>query len=103
MSKKDMIAEILSDAGDMYAGYAPKEVAADWIDHGFAPAEVEAWVGIGCWDAATADIWRSNGLSPEQVLSAEEDAQADGDYYEDLIYAACNNDIDKMSFIAAAE
>lgn len=101
----DAIAKVLLSHGEMFHGGRAKEIARDWDGYDFTSAGVDGWCRVGVWDAATAEEFYDDGMSPTSVKeTAERMVEADGaDAYTSgcPIYAACNGDLDPAAIIAA--
>lgn len=101
--------ETLHYYGEWATGNGVDDTAQEWLDCGFDADTADAWLGIGVWDAATAETFRDAGKSPEQIAAAAEslveglddptDEYTDGD----PIYSACNGDTDPQEIIDACE
>lgn len=97
------IAEVLIGHGERFAGDDVEGESQHWIDHDFDASEVADWCDIGCWNPATAAVWRDDGLTPAIVTTAAEALLASlpeecdpADVYTDgcPIYSCCNDDTD---------
>jgi hypothetical protein len=113
-SVRSMVA-VLESYGPRFIGNDVAEMAQDWIDYGFSPAEADSWCEIGVWNPATAAAFRDAGLSPDEVrfaaerlIEAERTEWTDENWgYSrytdgDPIYAACNYDISPDVIVEAA-
>ena len=111
---KTMVA-VLNSHGPRFSGNHVEDMAQEWLDYDFTPAEADSWCEIGVWDAATAAEFRDAGLSPaeaaaaaERLIEAEKAEWTDESWgfsrYTDgcPIYAACNHDISPDVIIEAA-
>jgi hypothetical protein len=94
---------VLDPYGDRMAGGDVEATAHEWRDHSFTADEVDEWCEIGCWNPATAAVWRESGLTPEIVATAAEvlllslpEGSDPRDSYTDgcPIYSCCNHDTD---------
>lgn len=96
------IVRVLQSHGDRFTGRRVGETATEWHDAGITDAsDVDAWCGIGVWDAATASAFISADLSPDDVSQAAKSIE--DRTFGDPIYAACNGDTSVDVIIAEAK
>ena len=86
--------KMLEGYGPRFIGHIPTDTAHDWIDHDFTADSAAEWCEIGVWDPATAADLVGAGLSPCQI---EETAKQWTN--RDVIYEACNGDLDVQELI----
>jgi hypothetical protein len=72
------LAETISRRAEACAGASAEEAARAWFEQGFDdPEEVEAWLDVGCPEAAHARRLEDAGITPEQA-ALRTDAGASG-------------------------
>lgn len=101
--------ETLESYGEMFTGNCAEDEAQDWIDHGFDAHSASDWLDAYLWDAGTAADLRNAGLTPDQVVAAEEslidgldDDECRMKYPDGPIYCACNGSLHVNVIIDAA-
>lgn len=106
------MAAVLNRHGSVYTGGHAAEMAQDWLDNDFTPAQADEWCEAGFWAPDVAAQVRDAGVTPDQAVAASaslteaigEDEDA-GEVYTDgdPIYAVCNNDTAVSVLIDAVE
>lgn len=93
MTTQEMI-QVLRNHGVFAYGSEQEigNVAREWDDYDFSPAEADAWLGAGCFIASDARMMADCGVSPEQA--GEETDEGVGAYCGQIGYKFANNDLD---------
>ena len=74
--------EVLECRGEFYHGDRVREVAQEWLDAGFFPAQSGAWMDARVWDEGVARTLTQMGKTPKDL----------GDISDEIIYGWCNGD-----------
>jgi hypothetical protein len=75
-------AEVLRSHGDWATGCEVTETAREWVEAGFAPAQIEEWLNAGCYRAWDAESLREAGITPAQASAHVEDEDYRGRSHE---------------------
>lgn len=85
------VAEILRSEGDWAHGGNIHGTAREWVELGFAPSQVRAWLNARCFEPVSAVKLQAAGISPKQAAIVVYVGQ--GSYREMVGYAVSNGDM----------
>jgi hypothetical protein len=96
MSTATEVLEVVTAEGEFAHGGDPELTANTWLNAGFGPEEVEAWLDARCFDAEAAQSLYSAGITPEEACME----CPDDDFHETIGYKVANGDMSVVEAVA---